>query len=529
MPKPKHLWVRLYRLAVIATIAWLIFDKAESPPPQGDFRLLFPNGTRIEGDQIFNSEDKFLGFFLTTSPDSDHIKGYSGPTNLALALDRTGKLADARIIHSADTSDHVVSVKENEPFWNAHLGLSLGAPGTPEIDAVSGSTLTSSAITRSIIERLGGLTTSKLFPTSILLAELPEANSIVDHPDLPGVKIMKDDSGSVIGHALRTAPTQEYFHGYQGPTDILIVLDNTATKVTRLRFRKSYDNEEYYERILDDSDFLELYNRLTIDEILAVNQSEIEGVSGATHTSWAIAESVGRRLARFESDRSSASMKIPWRNLALVTLTLGAFFFSFTKIRGNPLARILWQLTVVVLLGLILGDILSQALLLGWARHGLPLLDSWGLIFLAAAALLIPWSSGHQLYCHQLCPHGFLQRWLGKLPVKPFKTPPKVHHILTHLPSLLLVILVASVILGSSWNLADWEGFDAWLWRSAGLATIMIAILGLIASVFSPLAYCKYGCPTGALFKYLRRSSGTNRLSLRDFIASLLCLLAYLF
>ena len=176
-----------------------------------------------------------------------------------------------------------------------------------------------------------------------------------------------------------------------------------------------------------------------------------------------------------------------------------------------------------------LGDILSQALLLGWARHGLPLLDSWGLIFLAAAALLIPWSSGHQLYCHQLCPHGFLQRWLGKLPVKPFKTPPKIHHILTHLPSLLLVILVASVILGSSWNLADWEGFDAWLWRSAGLATIMIAILGLIASVFSPLAYCKYGCPTGALFKYLRRSSGTNRLSLRDLIASLLCLLAYLF
>ena len=57
----------------------------------------------------------------------------------------------------------------------------------------------------------------------------------------------------------------------------------------------------------------------------------------------------------------------------------------------------------------------------------------------------------------------------------------------------------------------------------------MIAILGLIASVFSPLAYCKYGCPTGALFKYLRRSSGTNRLSLRDLIASLLCLLAYLF
>ena len=109
-------WVRLYRLAVIVAIAWLISQKSQVTLPQGDFRLLFPNATRIENDQVFDSKNKPLGYFLTTSPETDHLKGYSGPTNLALALDRTGKLADARIIHSADTSDHVVSVKENGPF-----------------------------------------------------------------------------------------------------------------------------------------------------------------------------------------------------------------------------------------------------------------------------------------------------------------------------------------------------------------------------------------------------------------------------
>lgn len=527
MPKLGNIWVRLYRLAIIVAIAWLIFQKSQVTPPQGDFRLLFPNATRLENEQVFDADNKPLGYFLTTSPSSDHLKGYSGPTNLALALDRTGKLTAAKIIHSSDTPDHVDSVIEELQFWQAHLGLSLGSPGNPQIDAVTGSTLTSTAISRSIIERLGGLTTSKLFPTDILLAELPEAASTEDHPDWPGTKIIYDENRTVIGHALRTAPSQEYLHGYQGPTDVLIVLDPTATKVTRLRFRKSYDNEEYYERILDSDDFLKLYDGLTIAEVLSINQAEIEGVSGATHSSWAIADSVARRLARFESDRTPVSTKIPWRNLALLTLTLGAALFSFTKIRGNPFARLLWQATVVLLLGLILGDLLSQALLLGWARHGLPFADSWGLIALAAAALLIPWSTGHQLYCHQLCPHGFLQRWLGKLPIKPLKIPPKLHRLLTHLPSLLLVILVASVILGASWNLADWEGFDAWLWRSAGFATITIAVVGLIASVFSPLAYCKYGCPTGALFKFLRKSSGSNRFSLRDFIAGLLCLLAF--
>ncbi len=527
MPKLRHLWVRLYRLAIIVAIAWLIFQRAEVTPPKGDFRLLFPDGARIENEQVFDSEDKPLGYFLTTSPSSDHLKGYSGPTNVALALNRTGKITAAKVIHSADTPDHLRSVIEDEAFWIAHLGLALGSPGNPEIDAVSGSTLTSSAITRSIIERLGGLTTSRLFPTEILLAELPEASSIEPHPSWPGVQSMYDESRTLIGHALRTAPSQEYLHGYQGPTDVLIVLDPTATRVTRLRFRKSYDNEEYYERILDQPGFLELYNGMTIDEVLQVDQSKIEGVSGATHTSWAIAESVARRLARFQSDITPVPTKTPWRNIALIALTLGAAIFSFTKLRGNPIARVLWQITAVLLLGLLLGDLLSQALLLGWARHGLPFADSWGLIFLASAALIIPWSTGHQLYCHQLCPHGFLQRWLGKLPLKPIKVPPALHRILKHLPSLLLVILVASMLLGSTWNLADWEGFDAWLWRSAGLATLLIAILGLLASLFVPLAYCKYGCPTGALFNFLRKSAGSNRFSLRDAIAGALCLLAF--
>ncbi|HCQ79427.1 MAG TPA: hypothetical protein DIV46_05590, partial [Verrucomicrobiales bacterium] len=44
---------------------------------------------------------------------------------------------------------------------------------------------------------------------------------------------------------------------------------------------------------------------------------------------------------------------------------------------------------------------------------------------------------------------------------------------------------------------------------------------------FSPLAYCKFGCPTGALFKFLSKTSGTKHLSFRDLIAGLLCLAAF--
>ena len=526
-----ELWVRLYRLLIVLIISWLIFEKSDltTSYSEENFIFLFPEAVRIENDEVFDQDGRSFGYFLTTSPQCDHLKGYSGPTNLALALDKTGKLVEAKIIESSDTPDHVQSVVDDSNFWKAHLGLSLGSPGHPKIDAVTGSTLTSAAISRSIIERLGGLTTSRLFPTEILAAEIPEAETIKKHPDWPGVLCIYNEDLKIVGYALRTAPSQEYLHGYQGPTDILIVLDREAKKVTRIRFRKSYDNEEYYQRILENPDWLNLYNGMTIKEILAIDQVKIEGISGATHTSWAIADSVARRLARFESDRESPPREIPWRNIALVTLTMGATLFSFTRLRGNPWARVLWQIIVVVFLGIILGDLLSQALLLGWARHGLPFSDSWGLLFLAAAALLTPWATGHELYCHQLCPHGFLQRWLGKLPVKPIKLPAKLHKFLSTLPALFLLILVASTIIGASLNLADWEGFDAWLWRSAGFATITVAVAGLAASIFSPLAYCKFGCPTGALFKFLRKSSGAKHLSLRDLIAGLLCLAAFFF
>jgi len=519
-------WARLYRLAVVVSIASLIFKRDQKTPPTADYTLLFPEAAYAKGEEVFDKNDRLTGYFLTTSPTSDHLKGYSGPSNIAIALDRTGRVRHLELVHSSDTPDHVQSVMQDRAFWKAHQGLNLGAPGDLEVDAVSGSTLTSQAISRAIIERLGGETTSRLFPTEILLAELPEATAIEDHPDWPGVKLIYDESRSLIGHALRTAPSLEYLHGFQGPTDILIVLDAEAEKVTRLRFRKSYDNEEYYERILEDDDYLQLYHDRSIDQIRELDALQIEGVSGATDTSWAIAESVKRRLVQFESDRRPVPFEFPSRNAFLILLTLGAAAFSFTSLRGNPIARIVWQITVVVTLGIILGDLLSQALFMGWARHGLPWQDSFGLIFLAAAALLVPWASGNQLYCHHLCPHGFLQRWLGKLPVKTLRIPPLLHRLLSSLPSTMLLLIVASVIVGASWNLASFEGFDAWLWRSAGLATIIITIVGLVASIFSPLAYCKYGCPTGALFKFLRKTSGNKTFNWRDAIAGLLCLAA---
>ena len=58
--------------------------------------------------------------------------------------------------------------------------------------------------------------------------------------------------------------------------------------------------------------------------------------------------------------------------------------------------------------------------------------------------------------------------------------------------------------------------------------TLGFASYGLIfltgATLLIPLAYCKYGCPTGALFHFLRKTGASNRFLIRDLLAGAPCL-----
>jgi hypothetical protein len=75
-------------------------------------------------------------------------------------------------------------------------------------------------------------------------------------------------------------------------------------------------------------------------------------------------------------------------------------------------------------------------------------------------------------------------------------------------------------------NLAGLEPFDAWVFRTAGIATLGVAAVGLVASVFVPQAYCRFGCPTGALLNFVRARGATDHFSTRDAAALVLVAIA---
>ena len=182
------------------------------------------------------------------------------------------------------------------------------------------------------------------------------------------------------------------------------------------------------------------------------------------------------------------------------------------------MARVAFQVALFGYLGLMNGALLSQLQLVGWAQAGVPR-GAWGLVFLTAAALILPIATKRNLYCTHLCPHGALQqltlhyaRPRFKIS-RPWRCPVADSRQFVGLDRACRhdSLAVQPVHI---------EPFDAYVFRVAGWATLAIAVVGIIASLFVPMAYCRYGCPTGALLEYLRRNVRSDRLTGRDALAA---------
>ena len=204
-----------------------------------------------------------------------------------------------------------------------------------------------------------------------------------------------------------------------------------------------------------------------------------------------------------------------------------ACLMAFTSLRGRPWARHGHHLLLVVYGGFISGEMLSQGLMMGWAGAGSPWRTAPGLVLLLVVALLGPVVTRKALYCHHICPHGAFQQLLAKRLKWQWSPSRRVDQWLSRVPFVLLGIIVFSAMLAWRVDLNALEPFDAYLFRVAGWGVIALAVGGLMWSAITPLAYCRYGCPTGAVFKLLRVSGEGDRLGWREGVSGLIVLSAW--
>ncbi|MEZ5304463.1 MAG: FMN-binding protein [Verrucomicrobiales bacterium] len=544
------------RLAILCGIAFLLraqhqwFEAQREPGATlAQARAFFPGAARLSphdpesGAQAALGEGgEVLGMVLTTEPAAGDVIGYSGPTHSLIALDKDGRVIGARMLRSFDTEAHAADVEADAAFWESFLGLEMGAPGDPEVDAVSGSTLTSAAAAQGILRRLGGGRPSFLFPEPITLEEtqalVPGAAALRPGDSPPGALDVLGSAGERIGVVLRTAPASDAVIGYKGPSDVLVALDAAGERLTGALIRKSFDTPDYVGYVRDEPAYLQSFAGKSVAEMASIDfeKEGVEGVSGATITSWALAESMRVRLAQVAADRAGGGAGVPaWRpaarDLGIAGVLLGALAMAFSPLRGKAWARTLWRIGLIGYLGFASGDLLSLALFAGWAGAGVPWASLAGLVLLAAAALLVPLAARRQLYCHHICPHGAAQALLAEwLPWKGWQPPPAAAKWLARLGPALLGFGVLAAMARLPVDLASIEPFDAYLLDAAGWATLAIFIAGLLCSAAVPFAYCRFGCPTGALLRFVRTKGHAERFGARDAWAlALLALAATLF
>jgi len=347
---------------------------------------------------------------------------------------------------------------------------------------------------------------------------LPDTHTLrPDSSARAGLTVL-DKEGNQIGYALRTMPHSRKITGYSGPTDGLIVLD-AEDKVVGVTIRHSYDTPSHVRDVSKDYLFMETWNGLTWDQVAGMQDlraSNVWGVSGATRTSEALAQSVAYRaaLSLEEAELHSGGFRFGFHDVFMILVATAGVMLAFIK-RPWIQRRKLWvTVGIFIYLGIISGDLLAQSLLVGWAESGIPWRMTPGLVILAATAFLVPLGSQQPVYCTHICPHGHAQRWLMK--VLPAKWTLRMHGDykwgLKALPALLLAVVLITTFLRLPLDLAGIEPFDAYLIRSAGVATICVAVVGLVISLFVPMAYCKYGCPTGYLLEFVRKRKGGGTL-----------------
>jgi NosR/NirI family transcriptional regulator, nitrous oxide reductase regulator len=544
----RHWCIHLGRVAVLACILILMhlqhaqMRSSLSSASSLDFdvaqvRSIFPKAAlwgdpnELGGRWVNNEVGERIGYVVQTAPESDPYLGFSGPSNLLIAFDVHDQIAGIKILSSQDTRDHVELIRNSSRFFAPFIGLKREqAASLAQLDGVAGATLTSVAMVQGIQKRLGGSVIVAKFAKPMELADVQSlfvsASRLEQDRAVSSLWHVYDPDNQLCGSVLRTSPAADTIIGYQGPTETRIALSPNGS-IVGLSIGDSYDNEPYVGYVRGDAGFLEMLKKFDLDQWsrLDLKSEGIEGVSGATMTSIAVAQGIVQAARRLQEDkRAREALRIDWlrhigRHAGTAMVVMMGMMIGLTSLRGNTLLRKSYQFVLVVYLGLICGDLVSMAMFVGWAHSGVPWRNAIGLVVLSIAAISLPIVAKTNIYCSHLCPHGAVQqllprRWRATNPI-----PKSLRRVLEWVRPALLIWVVVVGMLSLPFSLVDIEPFDAYAWRAAAWPTMTVALVGIVCSLRVPMAYCRFGCPTGAVLNYVRRHAKSDRLTIADGLA----------
>ena len=314
--------------------------------------------------------------------------------------------------------------------------------------------------------------------------------------------------------------------GYGGQVPLRIHIDKGGV-VDSIEAEPNAESPDFFNHA---SSLFGQWQGKTVDEAMA---EEVDAVTGATFSSRAIIANVQRGLAYakrhaelynaseadfFAPDAAGSPLgaagsadglgafasAMGWSLgsfVALLVAMLGAIVPLFVNNRRWHYVQLALN---VVVLGLWTGTFLSYTLLMRFFSGGINI-ATFGTIaapfVMVWVAMLYPLIGRPGHYCANMCPFGSAQELAGKLTRRKPRLSPRLNRALNVFRNVLWGVLMA-LMLTATWTAwMDYELFTAFLYTSASMWVIVLAVLFLILSVWVPRPYCRFVCPTGSLFR----------------------------
>lgn len=98
---------------------------------------------------VMDAQNNVLGYVVYSKPASDGIKGYNGETPVMIAFDKKMVITGVFLLQNQETPKFAKRV-EDAGFYKNWNGLTVKQALKKEVDAVSGATFTSNAVTQSV-------------------------------------------------------------------------------------------------------------------------------------------------------------------------------------------------------------------------------------------------------------------------------------------------------------------------------------------------------------------------------------------
>lgn len=318
-------------------------------------------------------------------------------------------------------------------------------------------------------------------------------HDLTGEPEKTDVGVMTTlPDGTVV---VNTTTLGKAYIGYAGQTPLEIYIkDGKIAKIEPL------DNSETPDFFDNAKVILSQWQGKTVDEAQQLN---VDAVSGATFSSRAIIGNVKAGLqyanVNVSSQSDNALSDLSAKSIAaIVVLLLGAVVPLFFK---NKKYNLLQMALNVIVLGLWCGTFLSYSVLVGYVSNGLSWTDIIPIIIIITA-FVYPLFGRKTYYCTHICPFGSLQDLAGKCTKSKWHMPTRLIKGLDIFRKLLWSVLMVLMLSGVAFKAMDYELFTAFIFQSASVVVIIIAVLFVLLSVFVPRPYCRFVCPTGTLLRF---------------------------